>query len=136
MNWIIIADNAVKAFKWVAKNVSKKDFDNFLDSQFDGSKLSIADLCNKKSASIDNYIVEIEKKENVVYAAGTFSIIKDGESRFYLITDLYFKKPDSKFINKKIKSGLLECYEELNYEAISELDKVGNLTFDVHHENK
>ena len=35
MNWIIIADNAVKAFKWVAKNVSKKDFDNFLDSQFD-----------------------------------------------------------------------------------------------------
>ncbi len=82
MNWIIIADNAVKAFKWVVKNVSKEDVDNFLESQFDGSKLSIADLCNKKSASIDNYIVEIEKKENVVYAAGTFSIIKNGESRF------------------------------------------------------
>lgn len=136
MNWITIADNAVKAFKWAAKNVSKKDFDNFLESQFDGSKLSIAELCNKKSAYIDNYILEIEKKESVVYATGTFSIIKDGESRFYLITDLYFKKPDGKFINKKIKSGLLECYEELNSEAISELDKVGNLTFDVHHGNK
>lgn len=118
---------------WISHNVSKKDLDDWAEQEFDEMKLSIAELCNKKSPSIDDYILEVEEKEDVIYEAGTFSIIKDGDTRFYLLTDLYFKKPSGKIMNKKIKSDLLEIREELNSEAINELNKEGKLTFDVHH---
>lgn len=92
--------------------------------------LSLESLCNIYSSSIDKKITSYQKDNNSEYISGEFIVNLQGENKFLLFSDLYFKNENGKFHKLSLKSETFDI-NKLNKESQSELLNSKMIKFDI-----
>lgn len=92
--------------------------------------LSLEELYNRYSSSIDNEIFSYQKDNNSEYIGGEFIVELRNENKFSLLSELFFKNKNGSFNKVSMKSEIFDI-SKLNKKSQNELLNAKTLRFDI-----
>lgn len=105
-------------------------FAKFLKGATRGKKMSLEEVTQAMSKSVDKLIMKIEEEENAKFGSGRFYITEVDSIEFKTSVVLYFMKPNEPYYEIR-REGKVLTMSRLTVEAISTLRKNHEIAYKI-----